>query len=73
MSWFCEIDSYPENGGTTFSVYLWSRFRDSGYCVGVFGDRQEAIRRARAFCAVEGHELRTCEIVLFEGRDDAGI
>ncbi|MEO0426180.1 MAG: hypothetical protein AAF160_01940 [Pseudomonadota bacterium] len=46
-----------------FSVYDWSEHYDSGYLIGVFQTRPEAVRAAKRWAREHGRKMETAEII----------
>lgn len=51
------------DGAHPFAVMHWSRSGDSGWTVGSFTDRREAVRCALAFARENGCDVHNAEII----------
>lgn len=53
------------DGAHPIAVMQWSRHRDSGFLLGCFADRREAVRFARSYAAENDCEFWNADVVEF--------
>lgn len=60
-----EVGRLPDG---SFDVYDWSEHGDSGYRIGVFQTRHEAVRAAKRWAREHGRKMETAEIIPLPAR-----